>query len=113
MTLAPERSAQSGSSTDDVNPAVSLSCRHCGANYPLGPQHVCYECFAPLEIAYDEDRLRRVTRASIEAGPRNLWRYVGLLPAGHDPARRVSLGAGFTPLRPAPRLAAELGMKTL
>jgi len=113
MTLAPERSAQSGSGTDDANPAISLSCRHCGASYPLGPQHVCYECFAPLEIAYDEDRLRRVTRASIEAGPHNLWRYVGLLPAGHDPARRVSLGAGFTPLRPAPRLAAELGMKTL
>jgi threonine synthase len=113
MTLAPERSAQSGLTTDDANPAVSLACRHCGATYPLGPQHVCFECFAPLEIAYDEDRLRRVTRASIEAGPRNLWRYVGLLPAGHDPARRVSLGAGFTPLRPAPRLAAELGMKTL
>jgi threonine synthase len=113
MTLAPERAAQSGIPTDDANPAVSLSCRHCGAIYPLGPQHVCFECFAPLEIAYDEDRLRRVTRASIEAGPQNLWRYVGLLPAGHDPARRVSLGAGFTPLRPAPRLAAELGMKTL
>ena len=114
MTLAPERSAQSGLTSDDTaNPAVALSCRHCGATYPLAPTHVCIECFAPLEISYDEDRLRRVTRASIEAGPRNLWRYVGLLPAGHDPARRVSLGAGFTPLRPAPRLAAELGMKTL
>ncbi|MDT3443534.1 threonine synthase [Pseudofrankia sp. BMG5.37] len=114
MTLAPERSAQSGFTSDDTaNPAVALSCRNCGAIYPLAPSHVCIECFAPLEISYDEDRLRRVTRASIEAGPRNLWRYVGLLPAGHDPARRVSLGAGFTPLRPAPRLAAELGMKTL
>jgi threonine synthase len=113
MTLAPERAAQPGPLSDDLNPAVALSCRNCGAAYPLGPQHVCVECFAPLEVSYDEDRLRRVTRASIEAGPRNLWRYVGLLPAGHDPARRVSLGAGFTPLRPAPRLAAELGMKTL
>ncbi|WP_007518904.1 threonine synthase [Pseudofrankia saprophytica] len=114
MTLAPERSAQSGFTSDDTaNPAVGLSCRNCGATYPLAPSHVCIECFAPLEISYDEDRLRRVTRASIEAGPRNLWRYVGLLPAGHDPARRVSLDAGFTPLRPAPRLAAELGMKTL
>ncbi|MBL7494710.1 threonine synthase [Frankia sp. CNm7] len=113
MTLAPERAAQPGLTSDDANPAIALSCRNCGATYPLAAAHVCVECFAPLEISYDEDRLRRVTRASIEAGPRNLWRYVGLLPAGHDPNRRVSLGAGFTPLRPAPRLAAELGMKTL
>jgi threonine synthase len=111
MTLAPERAAYRR--LDAVNPAVSLSCRHCGATYPLAPTHVCIECFAPLEIAYDETLLRRVTRASIEAGPRNLFRYVGLLPAGHDATTRVSLGAGWTPLRPAPRLAAELGMRTL
>ena len=114
MTLAPER-ARTATSPDGLiaNPAAALSCRHCGAIYPLGPSHVCIECFAPLEISYDEDVLRTVTRESIEAGPDNLWRYVGLLPAGHDPARRVSLGAGWTPLRPAPRLAAELGMRTL
>ena len=111
MTLAPERATRP--SPDAANPAVSLSCKHCGATYPLAPTHVCIECFAPLEIAYDEDLLRRVTRESIESGPYNLWRYVGLLPAGHDPDRRVSLGAGWTPLRPAPRLAAELGMRTL
>ncbi|ABD13743.1 L-threonine synthase [Frankia casuarinae] len=111
MTLAPERATSP--TLEVANPAVSLSCRHCGATYPLSPTHVCVECFAPLEIAYDPDLLARVTRESIERGPANLWRYVGLLPAGHDPARRVSLGAGWTPLRPAPRLAAELGMKTL
>ncbi|MCK9898937.1 threonine synthase [Parafrankia colletiae] len=111
MTLAPERASLP--SAEAANPAVSLSCRHCGATYPLSPTHVCIECFAPLEIAYDEDRLRTVTRESIEAGPRNLWRYVGLLPAGHVAERRVSLDAGWTPLRPAPRLAAALGMRTL
>ncbi|WP_322755813.1 threonine synthase [Frankia sp. Cas3] len=111
MTVAPERPATIGSQS--ANPAVSLACRHCGATFPLSPTHVCVECFAPLEIAYDEALLRRVTRASIKAGPTNLWRYVGLLPAGHDPAHRVSLGAGWTPLRPAPRLAAELGMRAL
>ncbi len=111
MTLAPERPVSRR--LDSANPAISLSCRHCGATYPLAPTHVCVECFAPLEIAYDEALLRRVTRESIESGPRNLFRYVGLLPAGHDPATRVSLGAGWTPLRRAPRLAAELGMRAL
>ncbi|MDQ1630111.1 MAG: threonine synthase, partial [Frankiaceae bacterium] len=81
-----------------VNPATNLKCRHCGATYELAAIHVCERCFAPLEIGYDEDLLARVTRESIEAGPYNLWRYVGLLPAGHDPATRVSLGAGWTPL---------------
>ena len=97
----------------DANPATHLKCRNCSATYELAAVHVCVECFAPLEIGYDEDRLRRVTRESIEAGPANLWRYVGLLPAGHDEATRVSLGAGNTPLRRVDRLAAELGMKSL
>ncbi len=95
------------------NPATHLKCRNCSATYELAAVHVCAACFAPLEIGYDEDLLRRVTRTSIEAGPQDLWRYVGLLPAGHDPATRVSLGAGWTPLRRADRLAAALGMKTL
>ncbi len=95
------------------NPATHLKCRNCSAQYDLAAIHVCIECFAPLEIGYDEERLQRVSRASIEAGPQSLWRYVGLLPAGHDESKRVSLGAGWTPLRRADRLAAALGMKTL
>lgn len=95
------------------NPAAGLVCKNCGATYPLAPEHVCAACFASLEITYDEAALARTTRASIEAGPANLWRYVGLLPAGHDPALRVSLGAGMTRLVRADRLAAELGMRRL
>ena len=75
--------------------------------------HVCVECFAPLEIEYDDDKLKLVTRASIEAGPQTIWRYVGLLPAGQDLATRVDLGAGMTRLRPAPHLAKALGMRSL
>src|ERR1700710_1027398 len=96
-----------------LNPATHLKCRHCGATYELAAIHVCERCFAPLEIGYDEDLLDRVTRESINAGPRSLWRYVGLWPAGHDPELRVSLGAGWTPLRRADRLARELGMRSL
>jgi threonine synthase len=96
-----------------ANPATHLKCRNCSATYDLAAIHVCVACFAPLEIGYDEERLARVTRESITAGPQNLWRYAGLLPAGHDEATRVSLGAGWTPLRRADRLAAELGMKSL
>jgi threonine synthase len=44
---------------------------------------------------------RRVSRERIEAGPRSLWRYADLLPVlSDDPAHRVDLGTGWTPLRP-------------
>jgi len=50
-------------------PATGLRCRECGATYPLAPEHVCVECFGPLEVDYDLDALRRVTRKSVAAGP--------------------------------------------
>ncbi len=95
------------------SPATSLTCRECGNEVSLAPVHVCDQCFAPLEVAYDEDKLRLVTRASIEAGPQSIWRYAGLLPAGQDLATRVDLGAGMTQLREAPNLARALGMRKL
>ena len=93
--------------------ADSLRCRNCGARFPLGPQHACFECFGPLEIGYDHDALAALTRSGIEAGPQSIWRYAGLLPVGQDPAGRVTLNPGMTPLVRADRLAEELGMREL
>jgi threonine synthase len=95
------------------SPARGLVCRECRNEVPLAPVHVCTECFAPLEVAYDEDRLRLVSRESIAAGPQTMWRYAGLLPAGQDLATRVDIGAGMTKLRNAPNLARALGMRQL
>ncbi|GAA3512626.1 threonine synthase [Actinocatenispora rupis] len=94
-------------------PARALVCRNCGAEYPLIAQNACYECFGPLEVGYHDDVLRAVTREQIESGPDNIWRYAPLLPAGQDPATRVTVNPGMTPLIRADALAAELGMKTL
>jgi threonine synthase len=113
MTALDSRTQERPAPDQFSNPALGLVCKNCGWTRDLAPVHVCDECWAPLEITYDDDRLRTITREAIEAGPASLWRYVGFLPAGHDPATRVSLGAGATPLRRADRLAAELGMKTL
>jgi threonine synthase len=92
------------------SPARGLVCRACGAEFPLAAQHACYECFGPLEVAYDPAALAQVTRAQIEAGPHNIWRYAALLPAGQDPASRVTLDPGLTPLVSAPALAAAVGL---
>src|ERR1051326_4380590 len=88
------------------SPARDLVCRACGARFPLAAQHACHECFGPLEVGYDEAAIARVTRAQIEAGPQNIWRYAPLLPTGQDPTARVTLDPGCTPLVRADALAA-------
>src|ERR1044072_8329841 len=86
-----------------------LRCRECGREYDVAPVFTCEWCFGPLEVTYDYDAIRAsVSRASIAAGPLSIWRYADLLPVECNPA--VDLGAGFTPLVRADRLAAELGL---
>ena len=93
---------------------TGLVCRECGRTEELGPSHVCGFCFGPLAVQYDPAAATRVTRARIEAGPRSVWRYQDLLPVlSDDLALRVDLGTGFSPLRPAPRLAERLGLREL
>jgi threonine synthase len=98
-------------SASPASPARALVCRGCGAEHPLAPQHACFECFGPLEVGYHPEALRRVTREQIEAGPASIWRYVPLLPVGQDPATRVTLDPGLTPLVRATALATEVGLR--
>ena len=91
---------------------AQLSCRECGRAYEVAPLHVCEWCFGPLEAAYNYDAIAdSVTREKIAQGPSSIWRYADLLPAERGSA--VDLGAGFTPLVRAERLAAALGLGEL
>ncbi|MEX0653744.1 MAG: threonine synthase [Phycisphaeraceae bacterium] len=91
---------------------ISLRCKECGKDYPIEPRTLCDDCFGPVEVAYDYDRMKgQVTRAAIEAGPRSLWRYKDLLPIEGEP--RAGYRSGMTPFIKADRLAAELGVKQL
>src|SRR3954463_9314827 len=113
MTLTAPGSAQADSSAGGPvppSPAKGLVCRNCGATFGLIAEHACAECFGPLEVDYDHDLLKAVTREQIEAGPQNIWRYAPLLPVGQDPESRVSLNPGMTPLVRADKLAEELGI---
>ena len=86
-----------------------LRCRECGRDYDVAPVHVCEWCFGPLEAAYDYDAMAAaVSREKIAAGPASIWRYADLLPVA--PGSAVDLGAGFTPLVRAERLAGVLGL---
>lgn len=91
---------------------VGLTCRECGAEYPIEPLYVCERCFGPLEAAYDHsavdpDGFRR----AVAGGPHSMWRYGDLLPVARIPD--VDLAPGFTPLQPAHRLGRTLGVRRL
>ena len=99
--------------TPTITSPSALQCRICGQQYPVQPLTICEECFGPLEPAYDLHAIDGpVFRKQVEQGPTSLWRYEALLPGGPG-IERVDLGAGFTPLRPADRLARALGLQRL
>ena len=97
----------------DLGAATHLTCRECGSTTPLGPFYACGDCFGPLEVAYDYTTGAPITRASIEAGPQNIWRYRQLLPVPSFVIDTPNLEPGATPLVPAKNLARELGMRAL
>jgi threonine synthase len=90
---------------------LGLKCKECGHRVPVSPVHVCEQCFGPYEVEYDYAAMKgKVTRASIEKGPKSLWRYKDLLPVERPV---TGFHSGFTPLKRADRLAAELGCTNL
>lgn len=91
--------------------AVGLKCRECGHEYADAPKNVCEHDFAPLEVNYDYDAIRKsLTREVIARRAFNMWRYKELLPE-QDPVSGLTTGG--TPLVHARNLGRELGVKNL
>ena len=89
-----------------------LTCKECGTEYAVAARMICDECFGPVEVSYDYDAMAAVvTRETIAAGPKSLWRYRDLLPVECEPL--AGLRSGFTPLVRADRLSRELGVREL
>lgn len=86
----------------------ALKCRECGALYPLDASYACFDCFGPLEVAYDAVA---VTRAQITSGPASMWRYEALLPVEPGAHDRPGLQPGLTKLVRADNLAKALGAR--
>jgi threonine synthase len=107
MTLTADISA---STTYDLGPARALSCRECGHQIPLAAEFACPQCFGPLEIAYE---FGDITRESIEAGPKSIWRYRHLLPVPSTVQTHPNTEPGLTRLIKADRLGAALGLRNL
>jgi threonine synthase len=87
--------------------AYHLRCRVCEEETVAEPSDACRRCDGPTDVSYDWERVARVlTRASVAAGPRSLWRYHDLLPAG----ARIDGDIGWTPLVRSPELSELLGL---
>ena len=105
-----------------MDQVLSLKCTICGTEY--GADEVEYVCShhgddGILDVVYDYDLIRHrfVPDQLANASP-SMWRYLPLLPidpqvAGQVLENTVLCTVGWTPLYPAPRLAAGLGLKWL
>ncbi|MBN1954073.1 MAG: threonine synthase [Anaerolineae bacterium] len=99
---------------------LGLRCTICGAEY--GVDDVAYVCprhgnDGILDVVYDYDLVRRRFAAQPPAVP-SMWRYLPLLPVSRQAAQplvqaTVLETVGWTPLYPAPRIAAQLGLQAL
>ena len=54
--------AQRSTQPIPTNPARGLVCRNCGATFGLIAENACAECFGPLEVDYDPELMKAVTR---------------------------------------------------
>jgi threonine synthase len=89
-----------------------LECPRCGSTHDaFVRQGLCPACGAPLLARYDLGAVT-TTREQVSRRPPDLWRYHELLPVS-APEHVVTLGEGMTPLLPAPRLGAEIGVPGL
>jgi threonine synthase len=83
-----------------------------GTVLPAGTIQTTHEG-RPLWVRYDLDGVRAaVDRDALRQRPAGMWRYTELLPLA-DQQHRVSLDETMTPLLPAPRLGAHLGLENL
>jgi len=100
-------------SAEEDGAALVTVCPKCDRRYEPGRVYTVCSCGAPLYPRYD------LALAAHEMRPGHLalreptmWRYREVLPLADSDAR-VTLGEGFTPLLPAPRLGGRLGLPHL
>jgi threonine synthase len=91
-----------------------LECGLCGTTYDFHQLlNLCPACGKPLLPRYDIDAARLgFQRKSLGDRPPTMWRYAEMLPVQQE-ENRLSLGEGFTPLLPLPRLGSTLGLNNV
>jgi threonine synthase len=91
-----------------------LECPKCATRHDAAVrQNLCTNCGTPLLVHYHLDQAKlHWSKAVVALRDKSMWRYHEMLPV-QDLRNIVTLGEGFTPLMPTPRLGAELGLERL
>jgi threonine synthase len=90
-----------------------LECPRCSAVHDAGRRQNLCGCGSPLLARYDLDAVgRAVDPKRLSGRPADLWRYRELLPVS-DPAHVTTFGEGWTPMWPARRYGASVGVERL
>lgn len=98
------------SSTASAPGASYLECTGTGERFDAESLQGLSPAGKPLFARYDLATLKgRFTPEAVRCRSADLWRYAEVLPV-RDPACRISLGEGWTPLVDVPRLADSLGI---
>lgn len=94
--------------------ASHLECTRCGRHFESERLHGTSTCCGmPLYARYDLETIRgRFRPEALKGRAPDLWRFAEVLPV-RDPAFRLTLGEGATPLLDSPRLADALGVERL
>ncbi len=88
----------------------TLECVECGRSFSDDTLLKCPECGGLLEVSLDYDEIE-VDRGTLERRDLGVWTFRELLPVSTDDP--VTMGEGGTGLHPCPRLAEELGVRSL
>ena len=93
---------------------TDLECTGCGLRHEWTTlQNLCTVCAKPLFPIYDLVAVgERLTRESLAMREKSLWRYREILPLPLE-VEPVTFGEGGTPLLPACRFGAKLGVASL
>ncbi|HEX8683564.1 MAG TPA: threonine synthase [Ardenticatenaceae bacterium] len=91
-----------------------LECAACGTTYDAERAwNLCPACAKPLLARYDLEAARQgFPREGLQGREATMWRYAEMLPV-RQPAFRLTLGEGFTPLLRLERLGRTLGLTNL
>ncbi|MGD0802928.1 MAG: threonine synthase [Candidatus Bathyarchaeia archaeon] len=91
-----------------------LECSKCGELHDADQvQTVCRKCGKPLFARYDLEAAKEtITKRELVGRVSSMWRYMEILPVKRK-QNIVTLGEGWTPLTPAPRLGESLGLSNL
>jgi threonine synthase len=91
-----------------------LECSKCGEEHDANQiQTVCKKCGKPLFARYDLEKTQEtISKRELVGRISSMWRYSEILPVMKK-ENIVTLGEGWTPLTPTPRLAENLGIRDL